>query len=160
MKITKYTSLTRAIILNYNTNLLITIIFLFVFVGSFLLFDYSVREGLSNGILIFILWALAREIDVPHDWAAFIGLPLALSMVYFGVEFSNILLFTLLISSRLFSKTNTVKLMNTDYIIVAVLWTFTVLSGSIFSIGSFNYLFVTILGILFYNLVYKIFKQS
>ncbi len=91
MDINKITTIGRPLDTNYVTNKLISIIALLTFAVIALASaingetNYSsLIAGIRTGLLIFLLWAISRELDPDNDWSAFVTIFLALALVIFS----------------------------------------------------------------------------
>ncbi|WP_094226762.1 hypothetical protein [Methanolobus psychrotolerans] len=89
--LSKMTTIGRPLDLKYVTNKLIVIIaFLtFAFVALFNVFhgetNYaSLTNGIRTGLLVFLLWAISRELDPDKEWGAFVNVSLALVVIIFS----------------------------------------------------------------------------
>lgn len=91
MDINKITTIGRPLDTNYVTNKLISIIALLTFAVIALASaingetNYSsLIAGIRTGLLMFLLWAISRELDPDNDWSAFVTVFLALAVVIFS----------------------------------------------------------------------------
>ncbi|WP_342306151.1 hypothetical protein [Methanolobus sp. ZRKC5] len=91
MDINKITNIGRPLNLNYLTNKLIAIIALLTFAAIVLASaihgdtnHVSLITGIRTGLLIFLLWAISRELDPDNNWSAFVTVFLALAVIIFS----------------------------------------------------------------------------
>jgi hypothetical protein len=88
MDIRKITTVGRSLNFDYFSNKLITIIAVLTFI-IITLFDAARGEanyaslitGVRAGLLVFLLWAISRELDPDKDWGAFVTVSLALAFI-------------------------------------------------------------------------------
>ncbi|MDY0385585.1 MAG: hypothetical protein RBT65_00360 [Methanolobus sp.] len=91
MDINKITSIGRPLDFNYLTNKLISIIALLTFAVIVLASAINGETNYANlitgiraGLLIFLLWAISRELDPDNEWSAFVTVFLALAVSIFS----------------------------------------------------------------------------
>lgn len=112
MKLSDVTTLGRPIDPRYPTNLAIAVLALVVATGGTvwrlitgLSFLESTLWGIGAGLVLFLTWALGRELDPDHDLSAFVGGGLAvIALLLFDLP-SFLLVFWLLLVLRIVSRT-------------------------------------------------------
>jgi hypothetical protein len=112
MKMTDITALGRSIDLRYPTNLAIAVLTLTVAVAGTIIHVLSGAAplesglwGIGAGFVLFLTWALGRELDPDHDLSAFVGAGLALvGLLFFDIP-SLLVIFWLLLLLRLVNRT-------------------------------------------------------
>jgi hypothetical protein len=104
-------TLARTLDIHYLTNKILLILLAIVFLGSFGWFYFTNRTIMQSIvfaflqiILVFLCWAIAREIDPDHDYAAFFGIPL-LFLPFTIVQGNILILLWLIMSLRLINQT-------------------------------------------------------
>lgn len=107
MDINKITTIGRPLDPDYLTNKLIAIIALLTFAVIVLVsaineeINYtSLITGIRAGLLIFLLWAISRELDPDNEWSAFVTVFLALVVSIFSEIPSLLSFFWLIILLR------------------------------------------------------------
>jgi len=99
----------------------------FVFIGETIV--QSVIAGFLQGILVFLCWALGRELDPDHDYAAFFGI--VFLFLPFTISHGNILiLLWFLIGLRLITLTTGRSASSTDILVFVFLSFFAALVTS------------------------------
>jgi len=129
-------SLVRTIDIHYFPNKLLFILLLvlfpvmiawFYFTGQHLI--QSVSSSILQIIIVFLCWALGRELDPDHDYAAFFGIPL----LFLPVSLNQGNIFVLLwfiIGLRIINQTTGKQTTSTDIIIFVLLTLFSALISS------------------------------
>ena len=112
MKMSDITALGRAIDPRYPTNLAIAVLALVVAIGGTawrlvtgLPLLESALWGIGAGFVLFLTWALGRELDPDHDLSAFMGVGLALIVLLFFDLPELLLVFWLLLVLRTVNRT-------------------------------------------------------
>jgi hypothetical protein len=111
MNIYHFTSLARPIDLNYPTNKAIATLTMIVFGASIILLMAtggvildSTVESLIAGLIIFLSWTIAREIDPDYELSAFFSAGLSLIGLIFLDIPSLIVLFWILLLARMVNR--------------------------------------------------------
>lgn len=112
MELTDLTAIGRPLDPRYPTNLVIAVLTLLVIVagaawhwlaGAALL--EGALWGIAAGLVAFLAWALARELDPDHDLSAFVGITLALvALLFLGLP-QFLPLFWMLLALRIVDRT-------------------------------------------------------
>lgn len=104
-------TLARTLDIHYLPNKILLILLPIIFLGSFGWFYFTNRTifqsivfAFLQIILVFLCWAIAREIDPDHDYAAFFGIPL-LFLPFTVVQGNILILLWLIMSLRLINQT-------------------------------------------------------
>jgi hypothetical protein len=113
MKLSDITALGRVPIdPRYPTNLAIAALTLVVAIGGAILRLLSgaaplesVQWGIGAGLVLFLTWALGRELDPDHDLSAFVGAGLALIALLIVESPSLLVIFWLLLVLRIVNRT-------------------------------------------------------
>ena len=137
MKITQFSALARPLDINYRSNRNVLLIFLLVLIlGTAyqwlvgLQFLDSLWWGVQAAFVVFLTWALGREVDPDINSTAMLSLAVALAAFYFfGEDFNWLLLIAWLMLMRIGSHIcgQSVKLM--DAVLVIGLATYLVWRG-------------------------------
>lgn len=136
MKITQFSALSRPLDINYRSNRNMLLIFLLVMVVGTayqwlvgLAFLDSLWWGVKAAFVVFLSWALGRELDPDINSTAMLSIPLSLAAFYFFGEFNWLLLLAWLMLMRIGSHIcgQSIKLM--DAVLVIGLSTFLVWRG-------------------------------
>jgi len=103
-----------------NKILILLLPFLFILsIGwSFILgqtLTQSIISSVIQLLLVFLCWAIARELDPDHDYAAFFSLPLLFHPLVFGKE-NILILFWFVIALRILNQTTGKRVSSTDMI--------------------------------------------
>ncbi len=113
MKVSDFTALGRTIDPRYPTNLAVAILTLVVAIAgtvwrllSGMALLESVLWGIGAGFVLFLTWALGRELDPDHDLSAFVGVGLVLIALLLLDMPSLLVVFWLLLVLRLLDRTS------------------------------------------------------
>ncbi len=113
-------TLARSLDIHYLPNKIILILLPIVFISTFAWFfvknttiTQNIIYSLFQVILVFFCWALGREIDPDHDYAAFLGIPL-LFLPFAIAKGSILVLFWFIIGLRLLNQTTGKKTSSAD----------------------------------------------
>ena len=123
-------TLMRNLDLNYTPNKILLMLMPIILLGSFGWYFYmnnmfvqSVFFALIQSIIVFLCWAVGRELDPDHDYAAFFGLPLLFLPDTF-TQGNIFVLFWFLISLRLLNQTTGKIITSSDvtfYVFLSIL---------------------------------------
>lgn len=129
-------SLARTIDITYNPNKILIFLLFFIFIGTIGWNLYTGENLIQSFIssilqlfLVFFCWAIGREIDPDHDYAAFFGIPflfLPLTMTQGNI----FVLLWFLISLRLINQTTGKQTTSTDIIFFVFLTLFSAFLSS------------------------------
>lgn len=128
MDIYKYTSVGRPLDNEYKTNRFIGYIILITIGAAFIyqilsdtIWVDSIWWSLGAGLTVFLSWALAREFDPDHDYAAFVAAGLSvIALVLFGLP-DFLVLFWFLLAGRIINRTTGLPARVQDSIIVLLI---------------------------------------
>lgn len=129
-------SLARTIDITYIPNKILIFLLFFVLIGTIgwnLYTGQNLLQSIISGILqlflVFFCWAIGRELDPDHDYAAFFGIPLL--FVPFTITQGNVfVLLWFLISLRLINQTTGKQTTSTDIIFFVFLTLFSAFLSS------------------------------
>lgn len=120
-------TLARLLDLNYRTNKILVVLLLLVFLITFSWqmysgksFVQSVLPSILQMVFVFFCWAVGRELDPFHEYAAFFGIPLLFLPLAFG-QGTVFLLLWLLLGLRLINQTTGKQATNTDVVVFVLL---------------------------------------
>ncbi|MBS3778052.1 MAG: hypothetical protein KGY50_02020 [Candidatus Thermoplasmatota archaeon] len=129
-------SLARTINITYTPNKILIFLLLLVLLGTIGWGFYTGQnlfQSISSGILqlffVFFCWAIGRELDPDHDYAAFFGIPL-LFLPLTMIQGNVFVLLWFLISLRLINQTTGKKTTSTDIIFFVFLTLFSAFLSS------------------------------
>lgn len=141
-------TLARRLDPNYRTNKFLIVLLLIVFLITFSWHMYSGKSFVQSGLLsifpmvfVFFCWAVGRELDPFHDYAAFFGIPLLFLPLTFG-QGNVFLLLWLLLGLRLINQTTGKPATNTDVVVFVLLTIFSALISSALLIIPLAILFI------------------
>jgi len=84
-------------------------------------FSISLFFAAGTAVSVFLTWAISRELDPPHHWSAFLGLPFTLiAALYYGLS-GLILLFFILLIGRTLNGSTGLRITVFDSIILVIL---------------------------------------
>ncbi|MFP4058926.1 MAG: hypothetical protein ACOCXW_00360 [Bacteroidota bacterium] len=124
----KFSGTGRHLDFKYTTNKVIAFFSIFVLLAGFVYqllsgtgsID-SILWGIGAGAAVFLTWAIAREFDPDHHWAAFPGVVfMAVGLFLYGLP-DFIVLFWILLASRVLNRTTGLQPKITDYAILTLL---------------------------------------
>ncbi len=128
MKINDITAIARPIDLKYPTNKAIALLSMIVIVASTLFwvvtgrgFLDSVWQGFIASLAVFLSWAIARELDPEYDLSAFVTAGLSLIGLIFFDEPIIIVLFWILLLTRVVNRTSGLPARMLDSLFLLVL---------------------------------------
>jgi hypothetical protein len=110
-------TLGRKVDIKYATNRLILVFSLIIgVIGYFITGAFSSGLSLAGGT--FLTWALVREVDPKHEYAAFLGAALSLTNLFYFERLNLLAIFWILLLLRMVSEICGKKLTLLDFILV------------------------------------------
>jgi len=138
----KLFSLSRGLDIKNPTNRLIIILAIFTgFIASFFhalstrSFDAASIYGLKTGVSVFLMWAIAREVDPDHDYSSFTAIALSIiGIIIFELQPNVLPLVWVLICLRIINQSVGMEpYIGDKIVVVAIAITLTLLYGWIFA---------------------------
>ncbi len=84
-------------------------------------FAIALISALTAAVVVFLSWAVGREIDPAHEWSAFIALPLIYIAFFVAGRPSLLVLFFIILCCRFLDRSCGLQPLKTDSLVILVL---------------------------------------